>query len=257
MPRSVCAAPTNHVLLRRYARQRRPADLEELVRRFQPLARGLARRYRLRAVPRDDLEQAAYLGLVKALRGFDPDLGRAFSTYAVPTILGEIRRQCRASMWAAHVPRLVQERVRLVRQTADQLRAQLGRSPRVREIAARLECDEEIVVESLTAAAALGSVSLDRPSAREDEDRSSVVEALGHEDPGFEFVECRATIEDALTRLDDDERLVLRLRYADERTFAEIGQELALGPAEAARLARRSLDHLRALTNDAEQRIAA
>lgn len=257
MPRSVCAAPTNHLLLRRYARQRRPADLEELVRRFQPLARSLARRYRVRAVARDDLEQAAYLGLVKALRRFDPDRGHAFSTYAVPTILGEIRRQCRAAMWPAHVPRLVQERVRLVRQTADQLGAELGRSPKAREIAARLECDEETVVESLTAAAALGSVSLDRPSACDDEYRPSVVEALGHEDPGFEFVECRATIEDALTRLDDDERLVLRLRYADERTFAEIGQELALGPAEAARLARRSIDRLRALTNDADQSVAA
>jgi RNA polymerase sigma-B factor len=244
-------------LLRRYAREREPSDLDQLVRRFQPLARSLARRYRLGSVTRDDLEQAAYLGLVNALQRFDPRRGCAFTTYAVPTILGEIRRQCRDAAWPAHVPRLVKERARRVRETTESMRSELGRAPTVSETAARLGFDEEHVVEALTAASTLNRVSLDRPHAEDGEDGAPLIAGLGEEDPGFDLAECRADIERAIPQLDADERLVLRLRYADERTFAEIGRELALAPAQAARLARRSLDHLRTLTADADPRVMA
>jgi RNA polymerase sigma-B factor len=253
LPRTM---PTE-ALLRRYARERRPADLELLVRRFQPLARSVARRYRGASMARDDLEQAACLGLVGALQRFDPDRGCAFSTFAVPTILGEIRRQYRETLWPAHVPRLVKERVRQVRAAVDALVAQGGQAPAVDEIAALLGCDQEGVLEALVAAFTLNRVSLDRAYADEGDEGASLVASLGDDDPGFELAECRADIERAIPQLDDAERRVLRLRYADERTFAEIGRELALAPGQAARLARRSLDHLRALTSESGRTVAA
>jgi RNA polymerase sigma-B factor len=246
--RQAAVVRTSDALLRRYARERMPADLDRLVRRFQPLARSLARRYRLSSVAADDLEQAAYLGLVNALQRFDPGRGCAFTTYAVPTILGEIRRQCREAAWPAHVPRVVKERARHVRAHADDLRAELGRPPTVAEIATRVGCGQEDVVEALAAASTLNRVSLDQCRAEEGDDGAPLVASLGEDDPAFELAEYRADIERAIPQLDDAERLVLRLRFADERTFAEIGQELALAPGQAARLAKKSLDHLRALT---------
>jgi RNA polymerase sigma-B factor len=238
--------PPTERLLRRYAEQREPADMDELVRRLQPLARSLARRYRTSSVANEDLDQAASLGLVKALRRFDPARGCAFSTFAVPTILGEVRRQCRDAIWPAHVPRPVQERVHAVRAAGTALTAEPGRAPRAAEIAARLRWSEELVVESLTAVGALSSVSLDHADGGGD-DGAPVVERFGGEDPGFELVECRSAIEAALPQLDDDERRVLRLRFAEERTFGEIGRELAVAPAQAANLLRSSVAHLAAL----------
>jgi RNA polymerase sigma-B factor len=252
----LAATMSTQALLRRYAGERRHADLDVLVRRFQPLARSLARRYRGSLVGRDDLEQAALLGLVTALQRFDPDRGCAFSTYAVPTILGEIRRQHRDTLWPAHVPRPVRERARQVRATADALAATSGRAPRAREIAARLGCGEEEVVDALLAGAMLNRVSLDVVASDPDEGGQPAV-PVGGEDRGFELAECRADLERAIPQLDDDERRVLRLRYADELTFAQIGRVLAVRPAQASRLARRSLDHLRALTSEPGRAVAA
>ena len=252
----LAATLSTPVLLRRYARERRASDLDVLVRRFQPLARSLARRYRGSSVGRDDLEQAASLGLVTALQRFDPERGCAFSTFAVPTILGEIRRQHRDTLWPAHVPRLVKERARQVRVTGDELATQHGRAPRPAEIAARLGYGEEDVVEALVAGATLNRVSLDHTVGDSDES-SPLAVAVGDDDPGFELAECRADLERAIPQLDDAERRVLRLRYAEELTFAEIGRVLAVRPAHAARLARRSLDHLRALTSERGRALAA
>ena len=214
------------------------------MRRFQPLARSLARRYRSRSVASEDLEQAAYLGLVKAVRRFDPSRRCAFSTFAVPTILGEVRRQYRNAIWPAHVPRPAQERVHAVRKTGAALTAELGRPPRAREIAERLRWTEELVVETLAAGNTLNSVSLDQPEASPDGDRTSVADRLGDIDPAYELVESRVAIEAALPKLDEDERRVLHLRFADERTFCEIGGDLALAPGQAAEFLRSSVQHL-------------
>jgi len=246
---------STEVLLRRYARERRPADLDVLVQRYRPLARSLARRYRGSSVGRDDLEQAAWLGLVMALQRFDPKRGCAFSTFAVPTILGEIRRQHRDTLWPAHVPRLVKERARKVRVSADEFATRHGRAPRSAEIAEQLGYQEEEVVEALVASASLNRVSLDHTVGDPDESPPLAL-ALGDEDPGFELAECRADLERAIPQLDAAERRVLRLRYAEELTFAEIGRVLAVRPAHAARLARRSLEHLRALTSERGRALA-
>lgn len=217
------------------------------MRRFQPLARSLARRYPSRSLAPEDLEQAAYLGLVKAVRRFDPSRGCAFSTFAVPTILGEVRRQYRDAIWPAHVPRPTQERVHAVRKTAGALSAECGRPPRPSEIAGRLRWTTELVIETLTAANTVKSVSLDHWHAGPDADRASVADRLGDIDPGYELVESRVAIEAALPHLDEQERRVLRLRFADERTFSEIGGELALAPSQAAKLLRSSVRHLSTL----------
>src|SRR3954462_6618445 len=153
-------APDSSALLRRYARDRRPEDLEELVRRFRPLVRKLALRYARGSEPLDDLEQVASLGLIKALDRFDPERGFAFTSFAVPTILGELKRSFRDTAWSAHVPRSVQERVADVRKEGDDFAARHGRPPTVVELAERLDCDTELVVEALDAACALSPVSL-------------------------------------------------------------------------------------------------
>jgi RNA polymerase sigma-B factor len=226
--------PRDERLLARYAERRDPADLEELVRRYRPLARSLARRFRDGAVAAEDLDQAACLGLICALLRFDPARGCAFSTFAVPTILGELRRQCRGAAGPAHIPRPVRERLRELRAARAALAAEGGCAPRPAALAERLGWSAEQVVEILAAVSALDSVPLDG-------------DAVGAVDPGYELVELRGAIEAALPQLDDDERRVLRLRFADEATFREIGRELALRPAQAARLLRSSVDRLAAL----------
>jgi RNA polymerase sigma-B factor len=252
----LAATISTEALLARYAEERRTTDLDALVQRFQPLARSLARRYRGSSVARDDLEQAASLGLVTALQRFDPSRGFAFSTFAVPTILGEIRRQHRDTLWPANVPRLVKERARRVRLAADELALRRGRPARPRDIAELLGLGEEDVVEALMASATLNRVSLDQ-AGQDADDHAPHVAQLGDEDPGYELVECRADLERAIPRLEPDERRVLRLRYAEELTYTEIGRVLAVRPAHAAQLARRSVARLRALTSEREQAMAA
>ena len=148
-------------LLRRFAAKRDPVDLEALVLRYRPLARSLARRHARGPGGLEDLEQVACLGLVKAIQGFDPARGFAFSTYAVPTIAGELKRWYRQTAWAAHVPRRVQERVVAVRATADRLTTAQGRPATAEAVARALRCEIEDVIDALCAAEALMPVSLD------------------------------------------------------------------------------------------------
>ncbi len=149
-------------LLRRYAAQRDASALEALVVRFRPLAMSLARRYASGGYPLDDLQQVACLGLVKALRRFDPDRGVSFTSFAGPTILGELRRFCRDTAWPAHVPRGMQERVRELRRASDELAAARGCVSAAADLATELGWAEEDVVETMVAAASRSTVSLER-----------------------------------------------------------------------------------------------
>jgi RNA polymerase sigma-B factor len=243
-------------LARRYAVTRDGRDLDAAFRAFEPLARSLAGRYRRTSVPREDLRQAAFLGLLKALRRFDPDRGCAFSTFAVPTVLGEVRRQCREAIWPAHVPRPVRERVRLLRSASDHMSGELRRSPTVAELAERLGWDEEVVVEALLATGTLSSVSLDSHDGSDHEQTAGVADRLGAEDSGYDFVECRVDLESALPSLEDHERRVLRLRFEEECTFTQIGARLGLAPAQAARLLQRALDRLASLSGQRDLPLA-
>jgi RNA polymerase sigma-B factor len=214
-------------------------ECEVLVLDHRRLARRLAQRYVRHGEQREDLEQVAYLGLVKAARRFDPERGVAFTTFAMPTILGELRRFCRDTRWTAHVPRAVQERVQALRRVED---AQPGRGPSTKEAAALLGWSEEEVLETRLAAAGLSPQSLDAASSPEGE---APVEALGHEDIGFERAEQRDEITRALAQLPPREQLALRLRGEVGCSTPEIARRLHCSPSQASRLIGRATMHFR------------
>lgn len=240
---------TRERLLRRYARWKRPEDLEELVLSYRPLARALARRYATATCAREDLEQAAYEGLIKAIHRFEPERGAAFASFAVPTILGELRRYLRDTAWPAHVPRSLQERVREVRAAAEDFSAVNGRHPSARELARELACDDEAVVEALGVSSALSIVPLDGP-ARDHDAPASVAEQIGIDDPGFERVECLAAIEEALPVLTRGQKTVLRLHFAEDLTQRQIAGQLGVSRSEVARDLGDAIARLRAVTEE-------
>jgi RNA polymerase sigma-B factor len=233
-------------LLRRYARLRRPEDLEHLVRSYRPLVRALARRFGSPDA-REDLEQAASEGLIKAIQRFEPERGVEFATFAVPTILGELRRHRRDTAWPAHVPRRVQERVQAVRAATDRMTSASGKPPTARQLAYWLRCDEEEIVEALCAASSVTVVSLDGP-ARPENDALAVVDRLGTTDPGYEQVECLAAIEDALPLLSPAQRRVIRMRFGDDLTQSQIAGRLGVSRSEVARVLGAAVERLRSGT---------
>ena len=188
------AARRDHALFARYSNRRDPADRDQLVERYLPLARQLARRYQRDQVSFDDLFQVACLGLLKAIDRFDTERGMAFSTFAVPTIAGEIKRHFRDRMWSVRVPRDLQELALKVEGTASELSLSLGRQPIVAEIADAIGLSDEDVLEALEAARAYDASSLQ--STVGDDDRGDTLgESIGTEDPGFTGAEQRATLE--------------------------------------------------------------
>lgn len=235
-------------LLRRYARWGRPEDLEQLVVSYRPLTRALARRYATASCTRDDLEQVACEGLIKAIRRFEPERGAAFASFAVPTILGELRRYLRDTAWPAHVPRSLQERVREVRSGAEDFSLAQGRNPTVTELALFLGCGEEAVVEALGVSSSLSVVPLDAPARQSDPTAASMADQIGVEDPGFERVECLAAIEEALPTLTSGQKNVLRLHFGDDLTQRQIASRLGVSRAEVARDLGDALTRLRAMT---------
>src|SRR5215208_7411726 len=165
------------------------AAREELVERFLPLARDLALRYTYTDEPFDDLLQVASLGLIKAIDRFEPGRGTKFTSYAAPTILGELKRHFRDKVWSLHVPRDLQERTLAVSRATELLSKELGRSPKVREVAKHLDCSVEQVLEAQEAAASYEAASLDAPAARDDDESASLVDLLGGEDSAYEIGE--------------------------------------------------------------------
>src|SRR4051812_7411061 len=181
-------AREDHRLMTRYHHHGDTAARDELVERFLPLARQLARRYQRGHEPLDDLIQVASIGLVKAVDRFDPDRGSAFSSYAVPTILGELKRYFRDAGWAVHVPRGMQERVMSVNQAIGRLSRDLGRSPTPAEVADALGEGPEQVLEAMEAAIAYDAVSLDAPArARDDEGGDTYADSVGVVDERYEL----------------------------------------------------------------------
>jgi RNA polymerase sigma-B factor len=232
-------------LLRRYAERRDPRDLEELTRRFRPLARRMALRYARGGEPLDDLEQVANMGLVKAIRRFDPGRGFAFASFAVPTILGELKRSFRDSAWAAHVPRTLQERVGRLGEAALQVESETGRPATPRELADRMALSVEEVVEALSARNALTALSLDRPAG--DSEQLDFGETIGSEDGGFERVEDLAALAHALPALTDAQRTVLRLRFEEDLRQSDIARRVGVSQMQVSRTLRAAIERLRGL----------
>jgi RNA polymerase sigma-B factor len=237
-------------LLRRYVETRDPALKEELVKRFLPLARSLALRYRGASEQLEDLIQVASLGLVKALDGFDPERGRSFIAYAAPTILGELRRHFRDRVWEVRLPRGLQERTMAVQEAAQKLSEELGHTPTVAQIAQRLEISEEEVAEALQADEARRTLSLDVPRNRADGESAPMVETVGGREPGYDKVE--AQLAAAGAPLDDRERFVLRLRFEEDLNQYEIGRRLGVSQMQVSRIMRRALRKLLEAVQGAE-----
>jgi RNA polymerase sigma-B factor len=233
-------------LLADYARTRDESAREELVRRFLPFARSLAMRYSGGVEPSDDLFQVASLGLVSALERYDPERGVPFAAFAGPTILGELRRHFRDRVWTLRVPRGLQESIRSVDGAIAKLSHELERSPTVAEIAVHLELSEADVLEALEAGGARRMVSLDRPTAgSEPGDETPMTERIGADDPGFELVEDRAALDAGAVVLDDTEREVLRLRFAEDLTQSKIAEQVGYSQMHVSRILRRALRKLR------------
>jgi RNA polymerase sigma-B factor len=233
-------------LLVRYHEHGDPAARDRLVERFMPLARQLARRYQRRNEPIDDLVQVASMGLVKAVDRFDLSCGTTFSSYAVPTIVGELKRYFRDSGWALHVPRRMQERAMKLNHAYEELHSRLGRSPSTAELAGKLNLTSEEVLQAMEAASAFESSSLDEPHSNVGDSRELVYgNSLAREDERFELVEHGATIAPSLMRLGHRERSILHMRFAEDLTQSEIADRLGLSQMHVSRLLRRSLDDLR------------
>jgi RNA polymerase sigma-B factor len=239
-------------LLVRLHRHGDPAAREALVERFLPLARQLARRYQHGGEPLDDLVQVASLGLLKAIDRFDPSRETAFSSFAVPTILGELKRHFRDKGWSVRVPRDLQELTVRVDRVTEQLARELGRAPTLAEVAERTGHTEEQVLEAREAAGAYRAVSLDRPRDDEEEGEGSVGSAMGTEDPGFGVAEDAATVQRLMRVLSEREREVLRLRFAEDLTQSEIGLRVGVSQMHVSRLIRQAIAQLRAEAEDDE-----
>jgi RNA polymerase sigma-B factor len=219
---------------------------DELVRRFLPMARSLARRYRRGDEPLDDLVQVASVALVKALARFDHERGVPFPSYAVPTILGELKRHLRDTRWAAYVPQRMRERVLEVDRMAESLRRALGRSATVQEVARAVGLDAADVGEALRAATAYDAVSLDSPAyGAQSEAGPSFADSIGFEEERYDLVEYAVTIDSALKALPRRQRTILRLRFREDMTQAEIAQRLGISQMHVSRLLRQALDRLR------------
>jgi RNA polymerase sigma-B factor len=217
---------------------------DELVKRFLPLARKLARRYMGAGEPLDDLVQVASLALVKAIDRFDFRRGTAFSSFAVPTIAGELKRYFRDTGWSAHVPRGAQERALRVEDVLRTLTGRVGRSPTVDELALYMELSVEEVIESLEASAAHHSQSLDAPRADADGEIGTLADSLGEEDKGFEFVNVSASVARAARDLSQRDRHVLALRFIEDCTQTEIAQQVGVSQMQVSRILRRSIAQL-------------
>jgi RNA polymerase sigma-B factor len=240
-------------LLTAYHQGADPVAREALVERFLPLARQLARRYQRGGEPLDDLVQVASLGLLKAIDRFDPARETAFSSFAVPTILGELKRHFRDKGWSVRVPRDLQELAVKVDRVGEEIGSRLGRAPTPAEIAEEIGASTEQVLEAREAAAAYRAVSLDRPRDDEDEEAAGIADSVGADDPGFSLAEDAATVERLMRVLSEREREVLRLRFAEDLTQSEIGERVGVSQMHVSRLIRQSVARLREVAEVGER----
>jgi RNA polymerase sigma-B factor len=219
----------------------------ELVNRHLPLVRQLARRYAYTSEPLEDLVQVGSVGLLHALSRFDPRVGSSFKAYAVPTILGELRRHFRDAAWSVHLPRSLQERTRSVQLAVSALEGTLGRSPTISEVAQRIEGTSEQVIEAMEARFAYRVESLDAP-VDPDDDRYQW-QSAGEVDAGFDAAEQSAFLSRALKALPERERTLVRLRFEEDMSQSEIGRRLGISQMHVSRLLRRALARMEAIAS--------
>jgi RNA polymerase sigma-B factor len=241
-------------LLARYHRTGDKRDRDAIVERFMPLARRLAGRYNRRADSLDDLTQVAALALVKAVDRFDPTRGIAFSSYAVPTIVGEIKRHFRDHSWAVRPPRALAERALRVEAAARQFAVEQHRAPTVAELCARTDLTEEEVLDGLHAGRAANASSLDAPVSKQDEGAASLGDRIGVDDDGYGIAEQRVLLEGLLRGVSPRDREILHMRYFEDMTQAEIGAIFGVSQMQVSRLVRNSIERMQIVAQAQAQR---
>lgn len=249
-PRDLVRQTTSDELFELHQRTGDPLVREELVRRYEPLARNLARRYHSKGESLDDLRQVANVGLLKAIAKFDPERGFAFTSYATPTILGELKRYFRDSGWALHVPRGVKERALELASVSEQLSSRLGRSPSIGELAQELELSEEQTLDALEAYHARHVSPLEERTDDDSQPRRSRADSLGAEDAGLERSEYMTMITKGIEGLRESERMILFLRFAQDLTQSEIASRVGVSQMQVSRLLRGAIEKLRAASGE-------
>jgi RNA polymerase sigma-B factor len=222
----------------------RDAARDALVRLHLPLVEHCARRFRNRGEPFEDLVQVGTIGLIKSVDRFDTERGVEFSTYATPTIIGEIKRYFRDKGWAIRVPRRLQELRMQIGSATAELTQDLGRSPTASELAAHIGCTVEEIVEGIESSNAYSTLSLDATD-DSDDGAASMLDALGEVDAGLEHVEIRESIKPLLDQLDAREKKILLLRFFKNMTQSQIAEEIGVSQMHVSRLLNRTLDQLR------------
>jgi len=241
-------------LLRAYKQEGDRDAREALIEDLMPLVRSLALRYTGRGEALDDLVQVGCIGLINAIDRFEPDRGVELTTYAVPTILGEIQRHFRDKAWAVHVPRSVKELNVRVSKLLDGLTAELGRSPTIEELAQAAGAEDEEVIEALESAHAYSARSLSAPL--DDESSAGLSELVGVDEGGYEQVEEGAVLDAGLAALDVRERRIVELRFFDGLTQSQIAAEVGISQMHVSRLLRRALQTMRGRIEDTGEELS-
>jgi RNA polymerase sigma-B factor len=223
----------------------------QLIERFLPLARSLARRYERGSEPLEDLVQVASVALVKAIDRYDPARGYAFSSFAVPTIAGELKRHFRDQTWMVRPPRGIQEVTLRVEGALARLTQQLDRSPTTGELAEAVGVSDEEILEALQARSARGALSLHAPQG-EPGDAMSLGDTLGAEDPDIERAEQRAELDRLMSEVSPRARAMLRMRFEEDMTQAEIGAAIGISQMQVSRILRQTIAQLRAAADEAQ-----
>ncbi|OBJ63008.1 RNA polymerase sigma factor SigF [Mycobacterium sp. 1423905.2] len=237
MFRELAGLPTDSLEFQRHR--------DKIVERCLPLADHIARRFEGRGEPRDDLIQVARVGLVNAVVRFDVETGSDFVSFAVPTIMGEVRRHFRDNSWSVKVPRRLKElHLRLGTATAD-LSQRLGRAPTATELAAELGMDRGEVVEGLVAGSSYNTLSIDSGGGSEDDDARAIADTLGDVDSGLDQIENREALRPLLEALPERERTVLILRFFESMTQTQIAERVGISQMHVSRLLAKSLTRLR------------
>lgn len=240
-------AKWNRLRTRRLFRAFRAGDAaarQELIMAYDGLARYLARKFKNRGESDEDLEQVAYLGLIKAIDRFEPERGLEFSTYATPTIMGELRRHFRDKGWSVRVPRRLQELSQKINRATDDLAVALGHMPSVPEIAGHLGVSVDEVLEAMESSSAYSAVSFDTGSGTDDEDAPAFIDHLGGEDKDLAGIDDRLVLEEIISEFSPREQQIVRMRFIEGLTQVEIAQQLDISQVQVSRLLRKTLRHL-------------
>ena len=231
-------------LFRRYKEEGDDEAREQLIESHLNLVRFLASKFKNRGEPLDDLIQVGSLGLIKAIDRFDPSRGLEFTTFATPTIMGEIKRHFRDKGWSVRVPRRLQELSAKVTQATEELTRELNRTPTVTEIAERLDASVDEVLEAMESSSAYSSVPLEGAGSNSDDDAPSVIDRFATEDADLESIDDRMVIEDAIASFSEREQEVVRMRFVEGMTQVEIAERLGISQVQVSRLLRRTLQRV-------------